>query len=184
MQAPWHVIWTRPSAEFATVERLDDEGFNALCPAILKLVTIGGARRFWRGKIARQEIVKLPAFPRYVFYSPTPKQPLWQLARKVDGVTAIMHPAGQPDDPWIVPRKVLELLRGEKGDGIIEDETHLLKSMERYAYATRVRVTSGSFAHQVGTVVGDDGRKVKILMSVLGREAPIELPRQIVQPVT
>ena len=183
MVAPWHVIWTRRGAEFAVVERLDEEGFNGLCPAINKLMTVGGARRFWRGKM-RQEIVRLPAFPRYVFFSTTPAQPLWQRARKVDGVTTILCPAGQPDDPWILPRKVLTMLRGEKGDGIIEDESHLLKSMERYANDTRVRVTSGSFAHQVGTVVGDDGRKVKILMSVLGRVAPVELPRQIVAPVT
>jgi transcription antitermination factor NusG len=183
MAAPWHVIWTRPSVEFAVVERLVKDGFAGLCPAINKLTIVGGARRNWRGR-ERQEIVQIPAFPRYVFFSATDAAPHWQLARKVDGVTSILCPAGQPDDPWIVPNKVLTMLRGENGDGIIEDETHLLKSMERYANDTRVRVTSGSFAQAIGTVVGDDGRKVKILMSVLGREAPVELPRQIVAPVT
>lgn len=173
----WSIAWVRPNTETRVVNGLIDDGFESFCP-MERFRRIAGRMRHSRKPMI--EIVTRPAFPRYVLFAPTPFQE-WGNAKSErhtrDGLTTVMRAPGQPNSPGIVPQAVLAMLRGPLGDGVIEDTTQALEAITRFAQGSGITVTSGPFAGHPGTVVGDDGRKVRVLLSILGGARPVAVDR-------
>lgn len=176
MTQRWMVIWTRPGAEHDTAQDLRALRLAALVPAVRRFGPVNRwARNRGAGKFGKRERVLSPAFPRYIMFAATIEQPIWQLAIDLDGVSAIVRQAGNREAPALLPSKVAEALHGPLGDGVIEDLTETVDEMVRFAAGADITVTEGPFASFPGTVIGHEGRNVRVLLSILGghREAMI-----------
>lgn len=167
MGESWLVAWVRPSAEFETVDRLKREGFDALCPAHREKKIVGGSRRHWRGR-ERVETVTTPAFPRYILLRSAERP--WQAAERVDGVTSILRQIGSPELAAALPDSIAQMLTGPKGDGILSDLDSTVEHIREFAIGSQVRISSGPFGGHVGPVVGQEGRRVRVLLSILGAQ--------------
>lgn len=170
------VGWTRPNAEFDVASALREIGFDAFVPSVrLKRPVKCWSRNRGQGK-TREEIVIVPAFPRYMTFSATLEQPVWQKALRVDGMTIVIRRPGNPDQPGILPTTVVTMLRGPSGDGVIEDKAHTVEAIRRFSQGQSVTVQRAGVPIP-GVVVGHEGRDVRVILSVLGghREATVAL---------
>jgi transcription antitermination factor NusG len=168
----WMVGWTNPYAEFDVVAELRALGFAAFAPAIRKTrVAERWARNRGCGK-ERSEVVIAPAFPRYVLFSASAAQPVWQRALRVRGITLVVRRPGGAGEPGVLPATLVRsTLLGAEGNGIIVDLAKTIAAMARFAEGAGVRITSGPFEHFPGVVVGHEGRNVRVLLSGFGRQS-------------
>jgi transcription antitermination factor NusG len=139
--------------------------------------SLGRMRHSRKPKLA---VLTKPAFPRYVLFSPACGE-TWQKAREIDGITLIMRRPGRPEEPGVLPAEAVVALRGAAGDGILIDHVSTIAAIERFAVGAGVKIRSGPFGGMPGTVVGDNGRSVRVLLSLLGAARPAAIPRHLVQ---
>jgi transcription antitermination factor NusG len=166
------VAWTRPQAEYTTAERFIDAGYGAFVPSIRVRRPVRWFRNRGDGK-SREMTTLEPAFSRYILFETTADEPFWQSALHLQGVLAIVRTTGEQQIPARLPAAVAALLRGPAGDGVIEDLTTMVDGLVRYARDERVRITSGPFADLPGIVIGHEGRRVRVLLSILNRQSEV-----------
>lgn len=177
----WMVGWTRPNAEFDVAERLRDIGLAAFVPAIRRQRPVKNwSRNRGQGK-ERYEIILSAAFPRYMLFTATAIEPVWQKAIRVDGMTLVVRKPGDRVEPGVLPPAVVAMLRGPNGDGVIKDLVKTVKAIERYAKDTHVAIIDGPFTGYPGTVAGDDGRNIRVIVSLFGRDTESLFPRESIQ---
>ena len=102
-------------------------------------------------------------FPGYVLVKMKMSDATWHVVRNIRGVTGFVGPGSKP-----VP------LTDEEVAAIgVETKQIALE----YAVGDSVKVTAGPLKGFVGTVeeISDDKKKIKVLVSMFGRETPIEL---------
>ena len=102
-------------------------------------------------------------FPGYVLVKMKMSDATWHVVRNIRGVTGFVGPGSKP-----VPLTDAEV-------AAIGVETKQI-TLE-YAIGDSVKVTAGPLKGFVGTVeeISDDKKKIKVLVSMFGRETPIEL---------
>ncbi len=162
----WFVVFSKPRRETEAVEQLERQGYTAFLPRVR-------SRRRLRGQW--QDIVE-PMFPRYLFLRVVPGQDDLRPVRSTRGVAGLVRFGG---DPQPVPEAVMaELQRLCAGaDGVLELPTPL-------AAGGRVRVLEGPFAGCEGELLNQDGkRRALVLLELLGRLNPVELPLNVLTPV-
>ena len=162
----WYCLLLAPRAETAARDRLEDAGFGVFLP----LVTI--IRRHARRREARQ----VPAFPRYLFVRLDVAAPGWTRVYRLpgSGVLRIMGP--RPETPAPLPAGTVERLQAAGWDRPLgADATPALIEA-----GADVRVTDGPFVDHHGICQWSDGTRVRVLLSLLGRQVPAVLPlRQV-----
>ena len=102
-------------------------------------------------------------FPGYVLVKMKMSDATWHVVRNIRGVTGFVGPGSKP-----VP------LTDEEVAAIgVETKQITLE----YVIGDSVKVTAGPLKGFVGTVmeISDDKKKIKVLVSMFGRETPIEL---------
>ena len=125
----------------------------------------------------KQEIVKKKLFPGYVFVqmdlgdNPNEPNEAWEVVRNTPGVTGFVGTATRavPLTPDEEARMLGSLgVTGTKAKPKIEVSFNV---------GDMVQVTSGPFADFTGVVsdLDPDKGKVKVLVSIFGRETPVEL---------
>jgi transcriptional antiterminator NusG len=117
----------------------------------------GGQRR----NIARKIL------PGYILVEMTMTDQSWTVVRNTPGVTGFVGSGGKP-----VP------LPDDEVQGILKQmESETPKVKIGFRQGQSVRVTDGPFAEFVGIVdeIGTEKGKVKVLLSLFGRETPVEL---------
>jgi transcription antitermination factor NusG len=70
-----------------------------------------------------------------------------------------------------LPPVIVAQLRGPDGNGVILDLAKTVAEMTRFAKGAGIRITSGPFEGFPGVVVGHDGRNVRVLLSLFGRQS-------------
>ena len=153
----WYVVHTQPNGEARADLNLRRQGFATYLPR--------HARR--RSHARRQEVVKRPLFPRYLFVGIDLARDRWRAIHSTFGVNRLVL-AGE--EPLPVPDRVVDDIRArEDGDGLV-----VLGLPAGLGPGSRVRLVDGIFADAKGVLerVADD-RRVAILLELLGREVRV-----------
>lgn len=102
-------------------------------------------------------------FPGYVLVKMKMSDATWHVVRNIRGVTGFVGPGSKP-----VPLTDEEVA----AIGVETKQINL-----EYAVGDSVKVTAGPLKGFVGTVeeISEDKKKIKVLVSMFGRETPIEL---------
>lgn len=177
-QHRYMVGWTQPNSEFVVASKLREIGFDAFVPSVRNKRPVKcWSRNRGHGK-TREEIIILPAFPRYMIFSTTNEQPAWGRALSAQvtqaGMTVVVRRIGNLAEPGILPSSVVAMLRGPSGDGVIEDKANTVEAIRRFSAGQHVTVERAGVPIP-GVVVGHEGRDVRVILSVLGghREAMV-----------
>lgn len=157
MSERWYVVHTQPNGEGRADLNLRRQGFATYLPRY--------ARR--RRHARRQEVVKRPLFPRYLFVAVDLARDRWRAIHSTFGVNRLVL-AGE--EPLAVPQGVVEEIRAREGD----DGLVALGLPAGVGPGSPVRLVDGIFAEAKGVVerIADD-RRVAILLELLGREVRV-----------
>ena len=162
----WFVIHTYSGYEERVKKNLEqrvkfmdsgDEVFEVVIPTEEEVEIRGGQRRTVAKKI----------LPGYVLIQMRMSDQSWSIVRNTPGVTGFVGSGGKP-----VP------LLGEEVDQIMRQmKAEVPKVKVGFRQGQSVRVIDGPFTDFVGIVdeIGTEKGKVKVLLSLFGRETPVEL---------
>ncbi len=119
-------------------------------------------------KKGEKTVSKRKLFPSYLLIEMEMNNETWGMIEDVPGVT---HFVGGGRKPFPIPQKEVDRILGrmEKKEGIIPEVP--------FTIGEHVRVTDGPFADFTGVVdeINPERGKIKVLVSIFGRETPVEL---------
>ncbi len=163
----WYVVHTYSGRE------------NKVRDTIERLIKNSGMlERFGKVLVATEEVAEMKKgkkkvshrklFPSYILIEMEMSEEAWGLIENVPGVT---HFVGSVKKPFPIPKKEVDRILGrmEKKEGIVPEVPFTL--------GEHVRVVDGPFADFTGVVdeINPERGKVKVLVSIFGRETPVEL---------
>lgn len=139
------------------VNALEDEITEVLVPTQNKIVVTGGKKKTVEDRI----------FPGYVLIKMVMNDNTWQLIRNTDGVTGFVGTEKKP-----TPLSETEV-KGILAFTDIEQPTY----ESSFAIGDAVKIVDGPFKDFVGAVseINEDKGQVRVLISVFGRETPVDL---------
>jgi len=119
-----------------------------------------------RNRNGRRSTIKRKVFPGYVLIEMELNDQTWYLVKNTIGVTGFVSSGNKP-----VP------LQEHEVRNILEAAEGNVKITPEWKKGEVIRVTSGPFADFNGTIeeVNTDKQKVKVLISIFGRDTPVEL---------
>ena len=179
MQRHWYAVHTYSGHENKVMTNilrraesmsLRDKIFRILVPTETETRT----RTSKTGKSAKVEM-KRKVFPGYVLIEMVLDDATWYLVKSTTGVTGFVSSGNKP-----VPLQQREV------DHILEaDEGHAPVPVVKFDKGEVVRVTSGPFTEFTGKIeeVNADKEKLRVLISIFGRDTPVELDFQQVEKV-
>jgi len=165
-QKQWFVIHTYSGYEERVKKNLEqrlkfldtgNEVFQVVIPTEEEIEVRGGQRRTVTKKI----------LPGYVLVQMRMSDQSWGVVRNTPGVTGFVGSGIRPAP-----------LREEEIDRILKQMTAEAPRVKvGFRQGQSVRVTDGPFADFVGVVdeISEEKGKVKVLLSLFGRETPVEL---------
>jgi transcriptional antiterminator NusG len=111
-------------------------------------------------------------FPGYILVNTNMNDDTWRLIRQTPGVTQIV---GAGDTPTPLSRGEVERLLNAGGEAAEQREK--VKTLVDYEVGETVRVIGGPLSDFEGSIsdINVDQSKVKVLVSIFGRETPVEL---------
>ncbi len=162
----WYVLHTYSGYEENVKHNLEqriesfdmqDKIFDVLVPKEKKIKIKNGKRNVVEEKI----------FPGYVLVEMVVTDDSWYVVRNTPNVTGFV---GSGTTPTPIDQKEVENLQKRMG---VEDPTHRID----VEVDTPVRITDGPFKNFEGKVsnVDESRGKIKVLVSMFGRETPVEL---------
>ncbi|MBE6937898.1 MAG: transcription termination/antitermination factor NusG [Ruminococcaceae bacterium] len=160
--ARWYVIHTYSGYEnkvATTIEKtVENHGLQDLILEVMIPV-----EKVTEIKDNRQEEITRKVFPGYVLVKMVMNDESWHIVRNIRGVTSFVGPGSKP-----VPLTEQEVIKL----GVERDEV-----IVSVAPGDRIRITDGPFEGFMGTVeeLSDDKRKVKVKISMFGRDTSVEL---------
>lgn len=136
---------------------MQDKIFRVLVPMEKELEVKNGKRKTTLKKV----------FPGYVLVEMIMTDDSWYVVRNTPGVTGFVGPGSRP-----IPLSKSEISQILKQMGMEDPKPKI-----DFTIGESVRVIEGPFADFIGSVeeVLPDRRKVKVLVSMFGRETPVEL---------
>lgn len=165
-RSKWYVVHTYSGHEnkVGTVlkQRVEaigymDKFFRILIPQQQKIVVAEGKKRKVEERL----------FPGYILVNMILNDDTWHLVRSTRGVTGFV---GTGSNPTPLPEKEVQAL-------VRFMKTEEPKFEAKYQIGDSVKITEGPFAEFLGKVeeVNEEQGKLKVLVSVFGRETPVEL---------
>jgi transcriptional antiterminator NusG len=139
---------------------MEDKIFRVLVPTEEELEVKNG----------KKKVVQKKVFPGYVLVEMIMTDDSWYVVRNTPGVTGFVGSSGAGSKPTpLLPGEVMGILRTM---GV--DET---RAKIDFTLGEVVRLVDGPFADMVGTIeeIHPEHQKVKVLVSMFGRETPLEL---------
>jgi transcriptional antiterminator NusG len=121
-------------------------------------------------KNGKKKSVQRKVFPGYVLVEMIMTDDSWYVVRNTPGVTGFVGSTGAGSKP--IPLKPSEVKAILRSMGVEE-----VRRKVDFALKEAVRVTDGPFANIVGSIeeIYEDRQKLKVLVSMFGRETPLEL---------
>lgn len=165
-EAKWYVVHTQSGFEAKSKEALEqrikslgyeDKIFDTVIP-LRDIVVI---------KKGKKKTVKEKVFPGYLLIKMILDDDSWLVVRTTQGITGFV---GSGNKPTPISEKEVEAIKR-----FVEQEQPKFKA--KFSTGEAVKVTDGPFADFLGTIESiDEARgKVKVLVSIFGRETPVEL---------
>ncbi len=166
MDKSWYAVHTYAGQEHkvkTNLERrvqamgLSDRIYRVLVPTVDEYEVRGGKKRTTKRKI----------FPGYVLIQMVYSPEVWHVVRETAGVTGFISSGDMP-----VPLKSQEI------DAILEEvEGHKVTPKISFEKGENVRVASGPFSESIGKVdeINSQKEKLRVLISIFGRDTPVEL---------
>lgn len=160
--ARWYVVQTKPFAENRAIIHLERQGHWLFCPRYRK--TIRHARK--------KKNLFAPLFPNYLFVQMDLARDHW---RSVNGTRGVARLLTQGDNPQPVPHGIVESLQAQSdGDGVIDWRPSL-------HIGQTIQIMEGPFTDFVGRLERlDNAGRVRVLLDILGRPVPVNLPREAI----
>jgi len=163
----WYVVHTysgRENKVRETIERLiKNSGLQERFGKVLVATEEVAEMKKGKKKVSQRKL-----FPSYILIEMEMGEGTWGLIENVPGVT---HFVGDVKKPFPIPKKEVDRILGrmEKKEGIVPEVPFTL--------GEHVRVVDGPFADFTGVVdeINPERGKVKVLVSIFGRETPVEL---------
>jgi len=173
----WYVVQTYAGYENsvkANLERriesmqMEDKIFQVMIPEEIQL------ERKKDGEL-KEKVVKI--FPGYVFVEMIVTDDSWFVVRNTPGVTGFLGSSGGGTKPVPLPPDEINPIL--KKQGLIETPKFDV------AIGDKVRVATGPFRDQIGTVdsIDLDKQEVVVLVDMFGRQTPVELSFEDVRKV-
>ena len=164
--AKWYVVHTSSGHEARVsetlrqrVETMSLEGkvFELLIPTQDRVVIRGGKKSNIKEKI----------FPGYLLVKMILDHPTWLAVRTTPGVTGFV---GSGNTPTPLSEKEVENIQKFVA-------TPAKRFKTRFSTGEAVKITDGPFSDFLGTIseIDEEKGKVKVLVSIFGRETPVEL---------
>jgi len=164
--AKWYVVHTSSGHEVRVAETLrqrietmgvTDKVFELLVPTQDRVVIRGGKKATIKEKI----------FPGYLLVKMIMDDPTWLTIRTTPGVTGFVGAEKTP-----TPLSETEVGNIQK---FVSAPAKRFKT--RFSTGEAVKVTDGPFSDFLGTIneIDEQKGKVKVLISIFGRETPVEL---------
>ena len=165
-EAKWYVVHTTSGHEARVAETLRqrvqtlslaDKIFEILVPTQDRVVIRGG----------KKATVKEKIFPGYMLVKMIIDDPTWLAVRTTPGVTGFV---GAGNKPTPLSEKEVENIQK-----FISAPAKRFKT--RFSVGEAVKITDGPFSDFLGTIneIDEEKGKVKVLVSIFGRETPVEL---------
>jgi len=166
MSESWYVIHTYAGYENKVKTNLEkrvesmemqDKIFRVLVPMEKELEIKNGKKKTTLKKV----------FPGYVLVEMIMADDSWYVVRNTPGVTGFVGPGSKP-----IPLSESEVNHILRQMGIDEPKPKI-----EFSVGENVRVIEGPFANFVGSIeeVFIERRKIKVLVSMFGRDTPVEL---------
>jgi transcriptional antiterminator NusG len=143
-----------------TSMNMEDQIFEVIIPTEDAVEIKGG----------KKQNVKRKVFPGYVLVRMDLDDDSWYVVRNTPAVTGFVGPPGARPVP--LSYREVEAILAEPEEGEAAPVTTV-----DYEVSENIRVTSGPFADFTGTIseINADASKLKVLVSIFGRETPVEL---------
>jgi len=173
-KANWYVVHTSSGHEARVSETLrqrvetmglEDKVFELLVPTQDRVIIRGG----------KKATVKEKIFPGYLLVKMILEDNTWLAVRTTPGITGFVGVGNKP-----TPLSEKEVINIQK---FVSSPAPRFKT--RLSVGEAVKITDGPFSDFLGTVneVDETKGKVKVLVSIFGRETPVELDFLQVQKV-
>jgi len=165
-QARWYIVHTYSGHEDKVAKSLkqriqslgfEDKIFDIIVPTRNTIKVSQGKKSTVREKI----------FPGYILVRMILTDESWLLVRTTQGVTAFI---GAGNKPTPISEKEVDAIKK-----FMQTEEPLYKAA--FSVGEAVKITDGPFADFLGTIESIDEAKgkLKVLVSIFGRETPVEL---------
>jgi len=165
LDAAWYVVHTYSGHEYRVVNllrqrvktmRMKNKIYQAIVPTREKMTIRRGE------KIQSQEKV----FPGYILVKMILDDNSWVLVKRTPGVTGFI---GNGNQPRPISQKEV--------DKILKNVKEKPKFEAKFSIGEAVKITDGPFTDSLGTISDIDEKrgKLKVLVSIFGRETPVEL---------
>jgi transcriptional antiterminator NusG len=169
MEKHWYVVHTYSGYENKVKTNLERrvQSMDMLDKIFRVLVPMEEGMELKNGK---KKAVMRKVFPGYVLVEMIMTDDSWYVVRNTPGVTGFVGSTGSGSKPIpLMPNEVRAIL---KQMGVQE-----AKAQVDFVLKEAVRVVEGPFANFVGSIedILPDKQKVKVLVSMFGRETPLEL---------
>jgi transcription termination/antitermination protein NusG len=166
LDARWYIVHTYSGHENKVSKNLkqrvqslgfEDRIFDIIVPTRSTIKVSGG----------KKETVDEKIFPGYVLVKMILDDESWLLVRTTQGVTAFI---GSGNKPTPISEKEVEAIQK-----FMKTEEPLYKAA--FTQGEAVKIVDGPFADFLGTIdeIDEARGKVKVLVSIFGRETPVEL---------
>ena len=160
----WYVVRSHPRQETAAALQLRQQGFEPYVPMVARQLRIG--------------TLIAPLFPQYLFVAFDKRRQRWQAINSTFGVQRLF--ASGPEHPTPLRDGVVEAIKaGEEKRLVVRDLVPVFIEA-----GAAVRITDGPLVDRRGVCRWDAGTRVRVLLSMFGRETEVTLPRQQVAPAT
>lgn len=165
-QGKWYIIHTYAGHE-NKVERSLKQRVEAMKFTDRVFEIIVPTRNTIKVSQGKKETVKEKIFPGYVLVKMILDDETWIMVRSTQGVTSFI---GAGNKPTPISEKEVEAIQKFMN---LEEPMYKVQ----FAVGEAVKITDGPFSEFLGTIESiDDARgKVKVLVSIFGRETPVEL---------
>ena len=146
-----------------------------------RIESLGLGRHFGEIRIPTESVIeikngkKVPTvqrqFPGYILINMDMNENTWQLVRQTPGVTQIV---GSGDRPTPLSRAEVERLLHP---GEAAEQREKVKTTVDYQIGETVKVIGGPLSDFTGSIsdINVDQSRLKVLVSIFGRETPVEL---------
>jgi transcriptional antiterminator NusG len=163
----WYVVHTysgRENKVRETIERMiRNSGMKDLFGKVLVATEEVAEMKKGKKKVSQRKL-----FPSYILIEMEMTDEGWAMIESVPGVT---HFVGEGKKPFPIPKKEVDRILGRmtKKEGVVPEVP--------FTIGEHVRVVDGPFADFTGIVdeINPERGKMKVLVSIFGRETPIEL---------
>ena len=182
----WYCVRTSFHGEIRTDLDIRDLGFSVFAPSLWR--PPARARRDRNGVLRPARPARLvPLFPRYLFVKFRRDLDHWHSIARLETVDCIF--GSTPLRPTPVPDKAIDLIRGlcAPNDCVYPDNRRMT---EGYAPAiprapieagTRTRLMSGPMADLSGICTWSDGKRVRLLLEIMGRPVSVTVAQAAVE---